>query len=217
MTRAESSAAEAATERRNGLLDLPVVDALQLDRARRDALRPGALMRERNGAAHRLPRWFYEVDSWETATRTRLTENFTLHEFMSVDVRELGALRTFPRYVPCAVTLLAAHLELLRREVGTLVWIAANGGYRSPAHALSDHGSAHCWGTAANVYRIGEEYLDTRERIEKYAAIAAEVAPALWSRPYGHDVGEADDHLHLDVGYARLTPRGHDDEAAAAG
>ena len=30
-------------------------------------------------------------------------------------------------------------------------------------------------------------------------------------RPYGHQKGFADDHLHLDIGYAVLTPRGRDE------
>ena len=196
----------------NGLLPLPLVDACELDEERRAALRPGEWMQGRDGVAHQLPRWFYEVESWDLATKTRVTDNFTLHEFMGVDVREARALRLFPRYVPTTVTLLAAHLELLRQAVGTYVWIAANGGYRSPTHALTDHASTHCWGTAANIYRVGDEWLDTRERIEKYAAIARRVAPAIWIRPYGPVKGCADDHMHVDVGYTRQTPRGHDAE-----
>lgn len=202
-----------------GVLPLPVVDALELDSGHVEALRPGGTLRDREGRAHRLPRFFYEVESWEAACETRVTEHFTLHEFMAVDVREAAVLRAFPRYVPCAVTLLAAHLELLRQAAGTLVWIAANGGYRSPSHALTDHGSPHCWGTAANVYRIGDEYLDSQAAIERHAATAARAAPALWARPWGHEKGFADDHLHLDIGYARLTPRtcdeGDDDEEAS--
>lgn len=123
-------------------------------------------------------------------------------------MREARSVRLFPRYVPCAVTLLAAHLELFRREAGTFVFIASNGGYRSPSHGLVDYASPHCWGTAANVYRTGDDFLDTQEKIERWARIAARVSRGLWIRPYGHDKGEADDHLHLDVGYAVLTPRG---------
>ena len=196
----------------NGLLPLPLVDACGLDDPLRAALRPDQTLEDRDGHVHRLPRWFYEVDSWKTACETRVTENFTLHEFLQLDVREHDVVRAFPRYVPCAVTLLAAHLELLRKEVGTLVWIAANGGYRSPAHELTCHASLHCWGTAANIYRIGDDYLDTREKIERYADVARRVTPAIWARPWGHEEGFADDHLHLDVGYVRLTPRGHHDE-----
>ena len=200
---------------RNGLLPLPLVDARTLDDARRAALRPDDCVEDRSGDPHRLPRWFYEVDSWDTATKTRLTDHFTLHEFMGVDVRETAVLREFPRYVPIAVTLLAAHLELLRLAVGTYVWVAANGGYRSPSHALTDHASPHCWGTAANIYRVGDDFLDTRERIERIATIATRVTPALWVRPYGAEKGFADDHLHVDIGYARLTPRGRDEERDA--
>lgn len=203
----------------DGSLPLPVVDALELDPELRDALRPDEVMRDREGRVRRLPRFFYEVASWELACATPVAEHFTLHEFMAVDVREAAVVRRFPRYVPCAVTLLAAHLELLRQAAGTLVWIAANGGYRSPSHALTDRASAHCWGGAANIYRIGDEYLESQEAIEGYAATAARVAPGLWARPWGHGEGFADDHLHLDIGYARLTPRscdeghdGHDEE-----
>ena len=86
-----------------------------------------------------------------------LTPNFGLWEFIDVDVREAEPLRRFPRYVPCAVTLLARALERFRDHVGTFVHVAANGGYRSPAHALTAHASPHCWGTAANIYRIGDD------------------------------------------------------------
>ena len=196
----------------NGLLPLPLVDACELEEPRRSALRPGEWLEDRSGTAYQLPRWFYEVDSWATATKTRVSEHFTLHEFMGVDVREARSLRLFPRYIPTTVTLLAANLELLRQAVGTYVWIAANGGYRSPSHGLTDHASPHCWGTAANIYRIGDEWVDTQERIERYAAIAQRVAPALWVRPFGHEKGTADDHLHVDIGYTRQAPRGQDDE-----
>jgi hypothetical protein len=80
--------------------------------------------------------FFYEVDSWQTAQQIQLAEDFALWEFLTVDVREAEPLRTFPRYIPCAITALAAHLQVLRREIGTFVHIAANGGYRSPSHAF---------------------------------------------------------------------------------
>lgn len=199
-----------------GLLPLPLVDACELPGEVRDVLRPGGVMAERDGTPHALPRWFYEVDSWKTACDTRLAEHFTLHELLELDVREAPPLRRFPRYVPLAVTALAAHLELLRQAVGTVVRIAANGGYRSPSHRLSDHASTHCWGTAANIYKIGDEYLDTQEKIEKYAEVARRVAPALWIRPYGQEKDFADDHLHVDIGYVRVTPRGHAEHAAVS-
>src|SRR5690606_702180 len=97
-------------------------------------------------------------------------------------------------------------LELLRLEAGTYVHIAANGGYRSPGHALSRHASRHCWGTAANIYKVGDTYLDTRGDIEKYAALAQRVLSGAWLRPYGPGAGEADDHLHIDLGYTTFEP-----------
>ena len=196
----------------SGLLSLPVVDACSLDAGRRTAFRPDQLFSDGRGANHRLPRHFYEVDSWRTALDTRIAEHFTLSELMTVDVREAPEVRKFPRYVPLAVTLLGAQLEVLRQALGTYVYIAANGGYRSPSHRLSDHASPHCWGTAANIYRVGDTYLDDQEKIERVAKVAARVLPALWIRPYGHERGFADDHLHLDIGYVRLTPRGHDED-----
>jgi hypothetical protein len=102
--------------------------------------------------------------------------------------------------------MLASALEVFRLEVGTYVHIAANGGYRSPAHALSRHASRHCWGTAANIYRIGDTYLDSQSEIDRYAAIASRVLPGAWIRPYGPGDGEADDHLHLDIGYTVFDP-----------
>lgn len=198
----------------NGLLPLPLIDATELDPVRRKLLRPDELMEDKQGRTRRLPRYFYEVDSWQTALNTQITEHFTLSELMGVDLREARTLRLFPRYVPCTVALLAAHLELLRQEVKTFVHIAANGGYRSPRHELSTHASTHCWGTAANIYRIGDEWLDTQEHIEKYARLVSRLLPSVWIRPYGHAAGEADDHLHIDLGYVLLTP--HDAVAEAA-
>jgi hypothetical protein len=199
----------------NGLLPLPLVDACDLDPNRRKLLRPDELLEDASGHARRLPRFFYEVDSWQTALNTQVTEHFTLHELMGVDVREARTLRLFPRYVPCTVTLLAAHLELLRKEVGTLVHVAANGGYRTPSHELSTHASRHCWGSAANIYKIGDELLDSQERIEKYTRLVNKLLPALWVRPYGHAKGQADDHLHVDLGYVLVTPESAESEVKA--
>jgi hypothetical protein len=165
-------------------------------------------LRTRDGAVHTLPRFFYQVDSWPIAREAELTPHFGLWEFMDVDVREPAALRAFPRYVPCAVTAIAAALEVLRLEVGAQVRIAANGGYRSPAHDGSRSGSAHCWATAANIYCIGTEMLDTQERIERYSSVVRRLLPFAWIRPYGADRGCADDHLHVDLGYLTAVPQG---------
>jgi len=187
-------------------LPLPLVLADDLPPELRQVLQPGETLRDRSGAARVLPSSFLRVDSWEQARDTQLTPHFSLWELIGVDVREAPLLRSFPRHVPCALVLLAAGLELFRLEVGSPVHVAANGGYRSPGHALSRHASRHCWGTAANIYRIGDTYLDTREEIEKYAAIARRVIPGVWVRPFGQDDGEADDHLHVDIGYTVFDP-----------
>lgn len=188
-------------------LPLRVVDGRELSRILRRVLRPAETLKDRAGRARRLPCYFYEVESWEQALALPLTPHFALWELLTVDVREAPEQRSFPRYVPFAITLLAAHLQALRDAIGTYVHIAANGGYRSPSHALSTHASPHCWGTAVNVYRIGDDDLDTSDRIARYARVVHETLPHVWVRPYGAGVGEADDHLHLDIGYVTAVPR----------
>jgi hypothetical protein len=190
-------------------LSLEVVDARELDERYRALLRPGELLFDREGRARRLPRFFYEVPSWEAARAVELAPHFAIWEFMDVDVGEAKLLRAeWPRYVPCAVALLASALEVLREEAGTFVHISANGGYRSPAHRWSSHASTHCWGTAANIYRIGNDWLDDEPTLTRYRKLVRRVLPAAWVRPYGPGVGEADDHLHLDLGYLEVTPHG---------
>ncbi|HEX2166103.1 MAG TPA: hypothetical protein VHG09_02585 [Longimicrobiales bacterium] len=191
-------------------LPLPLVSAEDLPRDVRAVLDPGATRRDEHGREHRLPSQFLRIESWDLAKETTLTPHFMLWELIGVDVREAPALRGFPRYIPCALLLLATALELFRLEVGTYVHIAANGGYRSPGHGLSRHASRHCWGTAANIYRIGDTYLDNRPDIDKYAALARRVLPGVWVRPFGPDDGQADDHLHLDLGYTVFDPHVHD-------
>lgn len=189
-----------------GTLPLRIVDGMELHEEHRALLRPGELMADREGRLRRLPRFFYEVPSWSVARGIQLTKNFALWEFMNVDVREAEPLRIFPRYVPCALPVLASHLELFRREAGSIVHIAANGGYRSPAHRYTDCASPHLWGTAVNIYKIGDDFLDRRERIEKFNRTARELLPALWARPYGEARNKVDDHVHLDIGYAVVVP-----------
>lgn len=197
-------------------LPLPFVLAKELPRAVRQVLRPGETLQDRSGRARVLPSSFLRVDSWQQALATPLTPHIAVWELIGVDVREAALQRSFPRYVPCAVLLLAGALELFRLEVGTYVNVAANGGYRSPGHALSRHASRHCWGTAANIYRIGDTYLDSREEIEKYAAIARRVIPGVWVRPYGHADGQADDHLHIDIGYTLFDPAREPEDGSPA-
>jgi hypothetical protein len=200
------------------MAELKVVDGLALPDEVRAVLRPGERLEGRDGKARRLPRWFYEVPSWEAALETDLAPHFKAWEFLNVDVREHEAQRLrWPRYLPTAVSLLAAVLEVLRHEADTYVHVAANGGYRSPAHKLTRYASTHCWGTAVNLYRIGDDWLDDDKTITRYARLAREVSPAIVARPYGHGVGESDDHLHLDLGYVTVVPAGasEDDEAGA--
>ena len=189
-----------------GNLTLPIVDACDLPAPHRSLLMPGAIVRDTHARTRRLPRFFFAVESWATALQTRLTPHFALWEFMDVDLYEPAPLRRFPRYVPCAVTALAAALEVLRSHIGAPIHIAANGGYRSPSHGRSTAGSPHSWATAANIYRIGDEYLDDRDRIEKYSALATELLPALRARPFGPGPGCVDDHVHVDLGYVTAVP-----------
>lgn len=187
-------------------LHLRVVDGRELDAPYREALRPGELVHDALGRARRLPRFFYEIRSWDEALRTQLTPNFGLWELIDVDVREAEVMRMFPRYVPCAITLLATHLEVFRSAVGTIVRVAANGGYRSPGHALAKVASPHSWGTAANIYRIGDDYMESQDRIERYGQIARRVLPGIWTRPYGGGAEHVFDHVHIDLGYTTIVP-----------
>ena len=185
-------------------IPLTVVDAVTLDDRRRMLLRPDELPADAPATGPRLPRFFYEVPSWDAALRTPLTRHFTISEFMDVDLHEAAELRLFPRYVPCAVSLLAAHMEILRVEIGLSVHVSANGGYRSPAHARSRPSSTHAWGTAANIYRIGDEYLDSRPAIRRYSLLAAALLPRVHVKPDD----DSDDHVHVDLGYVIAVPRG---------
>ena len=173
------------------MIELPVVDGLDLDAERRAALKPGGVVIGSDGVRRRLPRYFYEIESARRARATALAEHFTLNEFVNVDVREARALLAWPRYVPCGVTLLAAHLEVFRLKAGGTVHLAANGGYRSPAHRRA-HG-AHCWATAADIFMIGGERLEEPVAVARWAALAASVLP-------GAHVRAEFDHLHVDLG-----------------
>jgi len=153
---------------------------------------------------HHLPRFFYAVESWADAHAIRVAEHFRLAELLMVDCREADPLfREFPHYVPCAITLLAGFLEGVRRAAGEPVFVAANGGYRSPAHQRNLAKSTHCWATAADIYRVGNTWLDNQKSIARYAATAESLGMQICVRPYV----EGDDHLHIDLGYVTVTPR----------
>jgi hypothetical protein len=195
------------------VLGLRIVSAEDVEERVRDCLRPGEVQLDWGGVARRLPSVFYEIPSWDAALDTQLTRNFGLWELIDVDVREAEPMRLFPRYVPCAITVLAAHLQIFRDVVGKVVRVAANGGYRSPAHRLSRVASPHIWASAANIYRVGEEWLETAERIETYMEIARREVVGSWTRPYGLRPGYAFDHLHIDIGYVTVEP--HSTQAPA--
>jgi hypothetical protein len=194
---------------------LKVVDALDLDEELRSLLRPGEMLSDAQGRLHRLPRYFYEIPTRETAVAVRLTPHFGLNELLLTDLKEASRLQKFPRYIPCAVRLLAFYLQRFREAAGASVHVAVNGGYRSPAHKLAEHASSHMWGTAADIYRIGTTILRTKETIEKYNALAEDVSDDISVLPYGHTLGtQADDHVHFDLGYVTLVPRGISEDQA---
>jgi hypothetical protein len=195
---------------------LKVVDGMTLSAEHRALLRPGEAVTDRHGRTHFLPRFFYEIQSWKQANALQLTPKFTFAELMTVDCREADLLlNTFPHYVPCAVTILARYLEALREKVDAPVFIAANGGYRSPTHQFSREPGPHNWATAANIFRIGDTFLDDEKSIEKYGRIAEAIAPEVFVRPFGHGPDETDDHLHLDIGYVTHVPRDWDEARPA--
>ncbi len=194
--------------------DLPVVDGLRLPGELRALLRPDELFADRAGRQHRLPRFFYEVRSWSQAKELFLTPHVRLSELMTVDSREAPRLlEEFPHYVPCAVSLLARIVEDFRSRVNAPVFVAANGGYRSPSHRLTAAANPHLWAAAADIYRVGDIWLNTQSAVEKYGALARELLPDVNVLPYGHQPGETDDHLHLDLGFLRAVPAGCDEAA----
>ena len=184
---------------------LRAVDALTLSIEHQAAFRPGKAITDEKGVVHHLPRFFFEVPTWEEARALRVAVHFTLSELIAVDSREAPLLlREFPHYVPCAILALARYLEDFRREVDAPVFISVNGGYRSPAHRINRGLSLHCWGTAANIYRVGDTYLDDEKSIVRYAGIAVGLGREVQVRNYQ----AGDDHLHVDLGYLTIVPRG---------
>lgn len=187
---------------------LKVVDAFDLDDELRGVLKPGEMVRDSGGRRHRLPRYFYEIPSHEVALGMRLTPHFGLNEFILTDLKEAPRLQQYPKYVPCAVRILAFYLEQFRSAANASVHIAVNGGYRSPSHKLSLNATPHMWGTAADVFRVGTSIVKTQDAIEKYNEIAEGLSEDVHVLPYGHITGKAaDDHVHIDLGFITYIPR----------
>src|SRR6266446_832347 len=182
---------------------IKVVDAFDLDDELRSLLKPGEMVKDEQARRHRLPRYFYEVPSREEALAIRLTQHFGLNEFLLVDLKEAPRLQEFPRYIPCAVRLLAFYLEQFRAAAGASIHVAVNGGYRSPAHKMSHDATPHMWGTAADIYRIGTTIIKSKETIDKFNDIAEDISDDINTMPYT----TAEDHVHLDLGYAIFIPR----------
>ncbi|PYQ18761.1 MAG: hypothetical protein DMF81_23920, partial [Acidobacteria bacterium] len=171
----------AETETESGL---KIVDAFDLEPDLRALLRPGELVEGIGGQYHHLPRYFYEIPSHEAARQIRVTPHFGLNEFLLVDLKEAARIRAFPRYVPCAIRILAFYLERLREATGAPVHLAVNGGYRSPAHKLSVAATPHMWATAADVYKIGTVVLRERASIETYNRLIEDLTDDLYVMPY---------------------------------
>ena len=126
-------------------------------RAVRSLLMPGVRVRDSHARLRRLPRFFYVVDSWNVALETRLTPHFAIWEFMDVDLFEPAPLRRFPRYVPCAVTVARrASRGAARASWRRLFTLRRTADIDRRRTANRSPGSPHCWGTAANIYRIGD-------------------------------------------------------------
>src|SRR5436305_9062523 len=139
---------------------LGAIDGLNLPEDYRALLRPGEAETDFRGNVYHLPRFFYEIGSWQEAHEIRLAPHFTLAELMLVDCREARLLLSqFPHYVACATVLLARFLEDFRREVDAPVFISANGGYRSPAHQIGGGKRVHDWGTAGCICRVGVSWV----------------------------------------------------------
>ena len=152
------------------------VDGRRLAKEYRDALAPGR-HRAATTHGHRAPAAALLLRDPVVGVRDerRLTPHFGLWELIQTDVREAAALQTFPRYVPCALPLLALRLELFRAAVGTFVHIAANGGYRSPRHGSDRQRDAALLGH-------GGQHLPHRRRVSRRRARRSSATPTIARR-----------------------------------
>src|SRR3989449_4947460 len=159
---------------------LRAVDGLDLPDEYRGLLRPGEAETDFLGNVHHLPRFFYEIRSWQEAHEVRLAPHFKLAELILVDCREAGPLlRQFPHYVPCAIVLLARFLEDFRREVDAPVFVSANGGYPTPPHQIWRAKRIHTWGTARYTFPPGATFFSSSESLCYNAALPTSLSAAL--------------------------------------
>ena len=172
-------------------------------------LRPGEVVADALRRQHTLPRFLR--DQIVGAGQSHALAPHFIAELITVDCREARccskSFRTTCR-ARFRSSALSGSVSPARRCAG---FIAANGGYRSPAHAFCQPPDPHAWATAANIYRVGDHWLDDREAIEKYARLAEAVAPEFFAKPFGFGPDETDDHLHLDLGYVTFVPRDCDE------
>src|SRR4051812_20695329 len=70
-----------------GPAELQPVDGLTLSAEHRAALRPGEAVTDEQGVLHHLPRFFFQVPSWEEAHGLRVAAHFALSELTTVDSR----------------------------------------------------------------------------------------------------------------------------------
>ena len=75
---------------------------------------------------------------------------------------------------PCACW--PSTWSALRDALGAPIHLAVNGGYRSPAHKLAVGASPHMWGTAADIYQIGNVLVRDQATIETYNRIVDDVS-----------------------------------------
>ena len=172
----------------------------------RAILKPGEIIQDHQGRIRQRPTHYFRVENEAQARKTRIAPYFRVHEFIDVDVYETASLRVWPRYMPCAVAILAAHLSALRATLGEGIYISANGGFRSPQHRKSTPDSIHAWGTAANIYRIGDEYLSKPEQVRKWRQRMRRLLPTASFRPIPCGGDSVVDHLHIDIGYVTHVP-----------
>src|SRR5207247_10491498 len=91
---------------------LRAVDGLDLPDEYRGLLRPGEAETDFRGNVHHLPRFFYEIRSWQEAHAVRLAPHSKLAELILAACSEAGPLlRQFPHYVPSSIALLARVLQ----------------------------------------------------------------------------------------------------------